>query len=279
MINRDQFAAYLVLNECADNTVRNYSAMFVRWCDWAIAHDYDPAAPDALAVRAWSKTINGTRSSLAHARATIGHLCRALEVEDVSPAIPLPRQPHKSRAALPHDQAVALHRHALDAGLKGLAVLVVLYTTARTSEVASLAWRNIDFPNRRVTLVRDKVRDRHTITLAENLAWHLERRHVPGDLWVFPGRHGGHVAPATVWRWVLDVAADAGVGHVTPRALRHTSITEAYEATGDVLAVQNLAGHTRPETTYGYVRLSDRRARATVEALDRAYEGLGGDAA
>ena len=72
MINRDQFAAYLVLNECADNTVRNYSAMFVRWCDWAIAHDYDPAAPDALAVRAWSKTINGTRSSLAHARATRG---------------------------------------------------------------------------------------------------------------------------------------------------------------------------------------------------------------
>lgn len=271
-IDAEQFAGYLALNERADNTIRNYRAMFVRWVDWAIANDRDPFHPDPLAVRAWSKTIHGTRSSLAQARATIGHLCAALDVEDVSPAIPLPRQPNRPKSALPHDKAVQLHEHALTAGLHGLAVLVSLYTTARPSEVCSLAWRNIDFATRKITLTRPKVRDRHTVDLAANLAALLEDRWVPGEMWVFPGRYGGHIGPQTVWTWVTKVAEDAGVGHVNPRALRHTSITEAYEATGDLLAVQQLAGHTRPETTYGYVRLSDRRARGAVDALDRAYQ-------
>lgn len=271
MLDREQFAAYLALNEKADATIRNYTAMLVRWNDWAIAHDRDPEHPDALAVRAWSKTVNGTRSSLAHARATIGHLCTVLEVADVSTAIPLPRQPHTAKCALPHDQAVTLHLHAHRCGLKGLAVLVALYTTARPSEVASLAWKHVDFARSKVTLTRPKVRDRHTIDLAEPLAELLHARYVPGELWVFPGRWGGHLTPTTIWAWTREVAADAGVGHVTPRALRHTSITEAYEATGDVFAVQHLAGHTKTETTLGYVRLSDRRMRGAVDGLTAQY--------
>lgn len=271
MLTPDQFAAHLILQDCADNTIRNYRPMFIRWVDWATAEGRNPWRPDPLAVRAWSKTINGTRSSLAHARSTIKHLCAALEINDVSDAIPLPRQPTQRRSALPHKDAVALHRQALKHGHKGTAVLVALYTSARTSEIASLAWRDIEFGTSKLTLTRAKVRDRHRIDMSPTLAEHLQKRWMAGETWVFPGRWGGHVSPATIWQWTLDVAVEAGLGHVTPRDLRHTSITQAYEATGDLLAVQALAGHTRPETTMGYVRLSDQRAQAAVLALDDAY--------
>lgn len=268
IIDADQFAAYLALAGLADNSIRNYRAMYVRWCDWAIAHDRNPYQPDPLAVRAWASTVNGTKSSLAHARAAIGHLCQALDVEDVSPAIPLPREPRRQPKGLDHEDAVRLAETAEACGLKGTAVLVGLYTTGRRSEIASLAWRNVDFGGRKITLVRPKTRDRHTIDLSERLAEHLEQRWVAGEQWVFPGRYGGHLAPATVWAYILDVAEAAGVGRVTPHQLRHTSITEAYEATGDVLAVMQLAGHTKPEVTMGYVALSSGRARSAVSALD-----------
>ncbi|MBA2557900.1 MAG: site-specific integrase [Chloroflexi bacterium] len=272
-IDPDQFAAYLIMAEKADNTIRNYRAMFIRWCDWAIAHGRDPYRPDPLAVRAWGATINGTKSSLAHARATIGHLCAALGVEDVSPAIPLPREPRRNHRALHHHQAVALVQQAHQAGLKGTAVLVALYTTARRSEVASLSWHRIMFDIGQVTLVRPKTRDLHTVPLHPVLAEHLEQRRTDGEKWVFPGRYGGHLAPATIWRYVLDVAEAAGVGHVTPHQLRHTSLTEAYDATGDLRAVQDLAGHTDPAVTARYTRTSERRLAAAVAALDYSSDG------
>lgn len=274
-MDREQFAAYLVMHDLADGSIRNYTAMYVRWCDYATAHGRDPMRPDALTVRAFAAQIHGTRSIIAHARSTIGHLCRALDVEDVSPAIPLPRQPRKpSNRALDHDVAVRLATHAARAGLKGTAVLVGMFTFARVSEIASLTWRNVKFEAGTITTMRPKSRDIHTVPLHPQLHDHLYARWVPGEQWVFPGRYGGHLSPARIREWVNEVAADAGCGHVTPHQLRHTSLTEAYDASNDLRAVQELAGHTDPSVTARYTRRTEQHMRAAVESLDyRHHEG------
>lgn len=269
MIDQEQFTAHLVLQGLADNSIRCYRACFARWRDWAISHDRNPWQPDPIAVRAWASQLQGTRSVVAHARATIGHLCAALDVEDVSGAIPLPRQPRQpSNRALDHDRAVRLATEAENAGLKGTAVLVGLYTMARRSEIASLAWGNVKFEANTITTVRPKTRDIHTIPLNPHLADHLYDRWVPGERWVFPGRHGGHVAPATVWQWVQDVAVAAGVGRVHVHQLRHTSISDAYDVSRDPTAVQRLAGHTDPAQTAHYTRRNDEAMRAAIGTLD-----------
>ena len=268
MLDPDQYAAHLVMQGLADNTIRNYRPMFIRWIDYATAEGHDPYRPDPIAVRSWSQTINGTKSSLAHARAAMHHLCQALQTTDVSVAIPLPSEPKRQPKGLDHDTAVKLAATAETMGHKGIAALVGLYSFARRSEIASLAWRRVDFTSAKLTLQRPKNRDLHTVDLHPVLAQHLQDRWVAGEMWVFPGRHGGHVAPATVNAWIDDVSQAAGIGHVAPHMLRHTSITEAYEATGDLLATMNAAGHQRPETTWGYVRLSSQRASAAVSSLD-----------
>ena len=267
-MDHEQFAAYLTVAGLADHTVRNYRAMWVRWHDYATAHGRDPLTPDALTVRAFAAQLTGTRSLIAHARATIGHACRALEVADTSGAIPLPRQPRSTSRALDREHAARLVEHAHRCGLAGLAVLVGLYTAARRGEIASLSWRHVDLEAGRVTLTRTKTRDLHTVPLHDALRAVLEVRRVAGEVWVFPGRHGGHVAPATVWRFVQDVAAGAGIGPVTPHQLRHTALTLANDATGDLRAVQTLAGHASPQVTAAYTRADDRAMTGAVAALD-----------
>lgn len=268
MLDADQYAGYLALNGLADETIRNYRAMYVRWCDWAIAHDRDPYRPDPLAVRAFAAQLTGGRSLTAQARAMISHLCDATESEQVAAAVPLPAKPKPTHRALDHDVAVRFADTARRSGLKGTAVLVALYTAARRSEVASLAWSRISFDTCRVTLERPKNRDLHPVPLHPHLAAHLEERRVPGELWVFPGRNGGHVSPATIWQWTLEVAEAAGIGRVTPHQLRHTALTDAYDATKDVLAVRNFAGHSSVVTTQRYTRGSVVALEAAVGALD-----------
>jgi integrase len=269
VLDADQFAAHLVMQGLAENSIRCYRACYCRWCAWAIANGRDPHRPDPLAVRAWAAQLVGSRSVIAHARATIGHLCAALDLEDVSPAIPLPRQPRRMTSrALDRDRALTLAETAHRMGLKGTAVLVGLYSFARREEIASLAWENVRFEAGTIALVRSKVRDIHTLPLHPALHEHLYQLWVPGERWVFPGRHGGHVSPATVWQWVLDVASAAGIGHVTPHQLRHTALTDAYEASRDLRAIQDLAGHTDPSVTARYTRRDDSAMRAAVGSLD-----------
>lgn len=263
----EQYRAFLALNGLSDNTIKVYSAMAQRWCDWAITAGRDPYEPDPLAVRAWSKTVVGSRSSLAHCRAAISWWCRACEVDDVSAVVPLPRQPSNPQPLLDTKQTIALLRQAKVSGLAGLAVEVALYTAGRRSEVASLAWANVDFDLNTITLTRPKVRDTLRLPLHPNLADALTQRAGGGEQWVFPGRNGGHVGPAQVWTWVRTVAGDAGLGHVTPHMLRRTSLTKINDSTRDLRAAQLFAGHSRPETTARYTQVSQDRMRDAAAAL------------
>lgn len=270
MIDVEQYRGFLALNGLSDNTIKVYSAMAQRWVDWAITNGRDPYRPDPLAVRAWSKTVVGTRSSLAHCRASISWWCRACAVEDISAVVTLPRQAPNPQPLLDTDQTVRLLQQAAASGIAGLAVQVALYTAGRRSEVASLAWANVDFDRGTITLTRPKVRDRLQLPLHPNLADVLSSRYDREQQWVFPGRYGGHVAPAMIWEWVRDVATAAGLGRVTPHMLRRTSLTRINDSTRDLRAAQLFAGHSRPETTALYTRVSDDRMRDAAAALSWA---------
>lgn len=267
MIDRDQYAAYLALNGKSDATIRVYAAHAQRWVDWAVANNRDPWRPDPLSVRAWSKTCRQSRSTLGQARAALSAWCQALEVDDVSDVIVLPRAPSTVQPRLNTDQTVRLLQAAEACGLKGLAVIVAVYTAGRRSEVCSLAWERVDFDRQQVTLVRPKNRDTLTLPMHPNLADALHRRWVPGEQWVFPGAHGGHVSPATVWRWSKDVAAVAGIGHLTPHMLRRTALTQINDSTRDLRAAQLFAGHSRPETTARYTTVNEDRMVDAARAL------------
>jgi integrase len=76
-------------------------------------------------------------------------------------------------------------------------------------------------------------------------------------------------------RWPGKHASEDHVGHILStllgpgfagHSLRHRYATKAYGATHDILAVQQLLGHSSPATTMGYVRVDSADLRRAAGA-------------
>lgn len=82
------------------------------------------------------------------------------------------------------------------------------------------------------------------------------------DAYLFPGTKAAHVTPDTVGRILEQLLAGPWTGHT----LRHRFATAAYGAERDIRAVQELLGHSKPETTARYVETPTAAKRSAVMA-------------
>lgn len=80
--------------------------------------------------------------------------------------------------------------------------------------------------------------------------------------WLFPGLTDGHLSPGHVSHLLGELLPEGWTGHT----LRHRYGTRAYAGTRDLLAVGELLGHSRPETTRRYVELPADAVRAAALA-------------
>ena len=84
--------------------------------------------------------------------------------------------------------------------------------------------------------------------------------------WLFAStRHyeeGRHISPA----WLAKLVKRHLPQELTTHTLRHRCATVAYAKTKDLRAVQELLGHTRPETTARYTLVPDSDVRAAMQA-------------
>lgn len=90
----------------------------------------------------------------------------------------------------------------------------------------------------------------------------LTRRLASLDGWAFPNGYGSHLSPGHVSRLLSRELPEGWTAHT----LRHRMATQAYAGTRDLLAVGEVLGHSRPETTQRYVLLPDDARRAAVAA-------------
>lgn len=97
------------------------------------------------------------------------------------------------------------------------------------------------------------------VPLPDDLADEL-RSHGAG--WVFPSPAGGHLTPHHVAKIVTRYLPEG----ITTHSLRHRCASTAYAGTRDLRAVQELLGHSRPETTAGYVLAPEDTIRAAMTA-------------
>lgn len=79
--------------------------------------------------------------------------------------------------------------------------------------------------------------------------------------WFFPSPHGGHLTKA----YLGKIIARHLETHTT-HALRHRALSIAYATTKDLRAVQEFAGHMKPETTAIYTLVPDDDVRAAMNA-------------
>jgi integrase len=137
----------------------------------------------------------------------------------------------------------------------------------RVSEIASVQWTRFDDRLEWYT-VTGKLDETYSLPVHPVLRDDL--RYVRRDSdFVFAGSRGrDHVTAATVWGWVHVVCGWAGIDEVSPHVLRHTAITTANDATGDLRAVSAFARHKRLETTRLYTRTTDQQLERVVNAIN-----------
>ena len=225
-----------------------------------------PAGPGALRERdlvRWLASHDWSRETLrSHRAALVGYFAWAARLGLVtrSPAEGLP--PVAARPPMPKPAAEA----AVMAGRSGpdgrtrLMVALGAFAGLRRAEIATSRgdWL-IETPGGWALLVRGKGGRLRLVPVPNWLAAEIS---AVGPGWLFPGAVDGHMSPA----WVGKLVGRALPAGVTCHQLRHRFATRAYAGSRDLLAVQQLLGHTKPETTAAYVALASDSLRVTAQA-------------
>ena len=231
-----------------------------------------------LANPAWSsETRKSARASV------VGFYRWAVDsgriAEDANPARKLP--PVSVEAALPRPAPDAVFQQALwfADDKQELMLMLAGYAGLRRAEIACVHMRDFDWEAGEL-LVHGKGRKERRVPIHPELARavraSIERRsrgevgrgfrlYVEGigpDSYLFPGKHG-HMSPDTVGRILERLLAGPWTGHT----LRHRFATKAYAPERDIRAVQELLGHSKPETTARYVQAPADAKRSAVLAV------------
>jgi integrase len=225
-----------------------------------------------LAGHRWRpETMKNARTSLrsfykwAHATGRVSTDPAAL-----LPAVRIPR-------ALPRPVDDATVARALDGAddRTRLMILAAALAGLRAAEVARLGWLDVD--GRGLLVRAGKGGHQRRVPLHPELAAALDAEHARrragtagsgfrytgnGEMWVFPGQSGGPLSPGVVTKTLSRV-----LGSATGHQLRHRFATRAYAAERDLLAVQRLLGHSKPETTARYADLPDGALERAVRSV------------
>lgn len=143
------------------------------------------------------------------------------------------------------------------------AFLEVLYATGcRLSEVQALNITDIDLQSMSAKVV-GKGNKQRTVYLSFRAMYHLEaylktRKDENPALFVTERKPHDRLSTRGIQREIGKIAKQSGIKkNVSPHTLRHTFATLTLNNGAELAAVQDLLGHSSPETTLIYARLSD----------------------
>lgn len=209
-----------------------------------------------LSPEDWSPATK--RARRASARSFYSWAVRAGYLAE-SPAADL--DPVRQRRALPRPTPTGVLQAALATSDErtGLAIRLAFYAGLRRAEIAGLHTRDIGETHLHI---RGKGGHERLVPLHPDLAGHLRRAvTVVGDGWIFPARDPEtHLTP----RWIGRLVGRALGPGWTTHTIRHAFATQAYQAHRDLRAVQELLGHSKPETTARYAAVPDGARTAAV---------------
>jgi integrase/recombinase XerC len=165
----------------------------------------------------------------------------------VPPSVPHPITANALRAALLADDDETT-----------LMILLGAYAGLRRAEIAAVHSGDVESSVLRVTGKGGRTR---RVPVHPLLACRLSAVH--GWAFASPVRPGRHVSPD----YVADRLERVLPPPFTCHSLRHYFATAAYRGTHDLRAVQQLLGHSRPETTARYTLIDDDALTAAVLAV------------
>ncbi|WP_347174242.1 tyrosine-type recombinase/integrase [Polaribacter uvawellassae] len=162
--------------------------------------------------------------------------------------------------------------------LKHRVVLAILYSSGlRISEVIDLKLSDFDFKRNQLHIQNSKGRKDRYATIAESifpLIKNYYKTYKP-KVYFIENPKGGKYSPESIRAFLKKSLKLAGITKtVTPHTLRHSYATHMLEQGIGIRHIQELLGHSRPETTMIYTHVTRKDLEQIKSPLDTAINKL-----
>ena len=191
-------------------------------------------------------------------------------------AIKRPRKSQYLPTVLSKEEVIAILR--VTRNLKHRAILAMIYSGGlRIGELLELKLANIDVLRRQVHIKNSKGRKDRMVVLAESMLPLLNNylsTYTP-QVYFTEGQSGGPYSAQSIRAFLQDSCRRAGIKkRVTPHTLRHSYATHMLENGIDIRYIQELLGHSKPETTMIYTHVSRKDIMKIESPLDVTVKEL-----
>lgn len=210
-----------------------------------------------LAVQSWSTSTRRSHRDAVRSFFAWAERCGIVETSPVVDLVSTP-PPRPNPRPVPEDD----YRFAMVVGDERDRLMVRLAGEVglRRAEVARVHSRDVIADLLGYSLVVHGKGDRtRVVPIKDDLARTLRR----ADGFVFPGRVDGHLSPAYVGKRVRALLP----AEYSMHKLRTRFGSRAYALSKDIAAVQDMMGHSSPQTTRFYVAVPDDDKRAIIAGL------------
>lgn len=268
-----EYVAYLRGHRYSESSVRTYYNFILKFVEHIGGKPLEQLTNRDVELFAEQRIAPQNYSLSTHRQciSAIKHFADLYPVTSIkSPEL---KRPPKSRylpGVLGKEEVIALLRATRN--LKHRAVLALIYSSGlRIGELLSLKLNEIDLPRRQVILRNGKGRKDRVVVLAESMLPLLQNylgTYNPKFYFV-EGVDGNKYSPESIRAFLRVSCSRAGITkHVTPHTLRHSYATHMLENGIDIRYIQELLGHSKPETTMIYTHVSKKDMLRIVSPLD-----------
>lgn len=181
----------------------------------------------------------------------------------------------------------------------GYAIIIIMYTGLRVSEICALKWSDVDFANERIwihrslRMIKNRSADggnktilieketktkngRRFITITSRVREALEfflQFKASEDGYVCVNKNMNPMRRERLWRSLNRMLKNAGMNHYTIHELRHSFGSLLLEKSDNqdraIAAISRILGHANVNITYNiYIHILDARLTTTFQILD-----------
>lgn len=269
------FEQYLKGQRKSSSTVKTYATfveLFLRFFKSTPLSDLNNKSVELFAEGVLAKrnySISSHRqamSALKHFFILNGNL--KVRVDGIS----MPKKDRKLPNVLSTEEVISILQ--MTKNLKHRTILGLIYSSGlRIGELLKLELRDVDLERNSIYIKSGKGRKDRNTTLGQSikpLLVNYVRTYKPKQF-LFEGSSGMDYSASSVRAFLKRSCVLAKIKKkVTPHTLRHSFATHLLENGVDIRYIQELLGHSRPETTMIYTHVTERSISAIQNPLDVA---------
>jgi integrase/recombinase XerD len=182
-----------------------------------------------------------------------------------------PKKSKKLPVVLSKEEVVFIIRATKN--LKHRAIITLLYSSGiRISELLKLKLSDINIERRQIRIANAKGRRDRYVILAENfipLLLNYYHTYKPKTL-LIENLNGNEYSASSVRKFIKKSCISAGIlKNVTPHTFRHSFATHLLEDGVNLRYIQELLGHSKPETTMIYTQVTQKNLLNIKSPLDQ----------